>query len=291
MRILFITQWFDPEPSFKGLTLAKALQKQGHDVEVLTGFPNYPGGHIYPGYRLRVLQRQLIDGIHINRVLLYPSHDLNPLRRIANYLSFALSATVLGPFVTRPADIAYVYHPPASVGLPAIVMHLLRGIPFIYDVQDLWPETLAATGMLSHPALLEMVDFWCRLVYRFSAKIIVLSPGFKEYLVKRGIPAHKIEIIYNWCDESIFYPHEPDNILVTKYCREEWINIVFAGTMGKAQALDTVLDAASILKTYRTKVRFILVGGGHRTQRIHNVYIPPRVEIQLLVLSKLRPTN
>ena len=90
MKILLLTQWFDPEPTFKGLAFAKELKRQGHDVQVLTGFPNYPGGKIYDGYKLKLYQREEVDGISILRVALYPNHDSSALKRIFNYISFRL---------------------------------------------------------------------------------------------------------------------------------------------------------------------------------------------------------
>src|SRR5664280_1833743 len=115
MRILFLTQWFDPEPTFKGLAFARELVRRGHEVEVLTGFPNYPGGRVYPGYRIRLRQREVVDGIRITRVALYPSHDRSAVGRVANYLSFAISAATIGVCSVRRADVAYVYHPPATI--------------------------------------------------------------------------------------------------------------------------------------------------------------------------------
>ena len=192
MRILMLTQWFDPEPTFKGLAFAKELVRLGHEVEVLTGFPNYPGGELYEGYKIRLIQRENIDGISVLRVPLYPSHDGSALRRIANYVSFAFSAAFIGALLVKPADVMYVYHPPATVGFAASVIGMVRRIPFVYDIQDLWPDTLAATGMLNNPSILKLVDSGCRFIYRHAAKIVVLSPGFKEMLITRGVPAKKI---------------------------------------------------------------------------------------------------
>jgi len=126
LRILLLTQWFDPEPTFKGLAFARALTARGHTVEALTGFPNYPGGRVYDGYRVRVRQRETIDGIRVTRVPLYPSHDGSSVRRIANYASFAACATLLGPFSVSKPDVVYVYHPPGTIGLPAWVIGALR---------------------------------------------------------------------------------------------------------------------------------------------------------------------
>src|ERR1035437_6324489 len=111
MRILLLTQWFDPEPTFKGLLFAREFAARGHDVEVLTGFPNYPGGDVYPGYRIRPWVREQIDGVSILRVALYPSHDKSAFGRVLNYTSFAISAALIGTALIRKPDVVYVYNP------------------------------------------------------------------------------------------------------------------------------------------------------------------------------------
>ncbi len=265
MRILILSQWFDPEPTFKGMVFARELVRLGHDVEVLTGFPNYPGGKLYPGYRVRFLQREVVDGISIIRVPLYPSHDGSALRRILNYASFAFSAAIIGPLVVRKADVAYVYHPPATVALPAMVLRGVRGIPFVYDIQDLWPDTLASTGMVNSRCILACVDLFCHLTYRMASKVVVLSPGFRRRLLERGVPAGKLALIYNWCDEAKIVPtvagYEEPSL-------DGYFNVIFAGTMGKAQALDAVLEAAQILKERLPKVQFVMVGGGIQVEHL-----------------------
>lgn len=270
MRILMLTQWFDPEPTFKGLAFAKELVRLGHEVEVLTGFPNYPGGKLYDGYKIRIIQREIIDGISVLRVPLYPSHDGSALKRIANYFSFALSAAFMGALLVKPADVMYVYHPPATVGFAATIISMVRRIPFVYDIQDLWPDTLVATGMLKNPGILRLVDTGCRVIYRQAAKIVVLSPGFKEMLVTLGIPAKKIEVIYNWCDEANIQREDNGTGLDERFGLAGKFNIVFAGTMGKAQALDAVLDAAMILSVSQPNVQFVFVGGGIDVERLRN---------------------
>ena len=146
MRILMLSQFFAPEPDFKGLPFARELVRRGHEVEVLTGFPNYPGGKLYPGYRRAALAAGDY-GRHCRQPRgPYPSHDRSALRRAANYASFALSASLLGPWLVKKPDVVYVYHPPATVGLPAMVLRALRGCPVVYDVQDLWPDTVASSG-------------------------------------------------------------------------------------------------------------------------------------------------
>jgi len=262
MRILILSQWYDPEPTFKGLLFAKELSKLGHSVEVLTGFPNYPGGKLYDGYKIKFFQREVISDIPVIRVPLYPSHDSNPIKRILNYTSFALSASLLGFFLVKRPDVIYVYHPPATIGLPALFLHLLRRAPFVYDIQDLWPDTLAASGMLDNSAALWIIEKWCRFIYSQAAKIVVLSPGFREMLIRRGVPEHKIEVIYNWCEDDKIQATARNEDLAREFGMVGRFNIVFAGTMGKAQALDAVLDAALLLRDKLSKVQFVFVGGG-----------------------------
>jgi colanic acid biosynthesis glycosyl transferase WcaI len=262
MRILFITQWFQPESFFKGLPFAKELLKLGHEVEVLTGFPNYPDGKIYNGYKLRFLQRETIDGVSVIRVPLYPSHDKSGWRRFLNYVSFAFSAAIIGPWVVKKADVAYVYHPPATVGFPAAVIKLLRRIPFVYDIQDMWPDTLTATGMFNNKPGLWLVDKWCRFVYWEANKITVLSSGFKTTLVERGVSGDKVKVIYNWVDDTLFKPAPKNTALAAKLGLDGKFNIVFAGNIGKAQALEAVLAAANILKEEFPNLRFVFVGTG-----------------------------
>ena len=250
MRVVFLTQWFDPEPgAVRGLPLARWLAARGHDVQVLTGVPNYPGGRVYPGYRMRLWQREVMDGVPVLRVPLYPSHDPSARGRVANYTSFALSAATLGAALVGRGDVAYVYHPPATVGLPAIVLKALRGIPFVYHIADMWPESVVDSGMLGNGALRRGVERllsrWCHAVYRHSSTITVLSPGFKQLLVDRGVPADKIRVIYNWTDEAMFFPHGRDETLARELGLDGHFNIVYAGNLGPFQGLSTVVRAAT----------------------------------------------
>jgi glycosyltransferase involved in cell wall biosynthesis len=268
MRILMVSQWFTPEPIFKGLPFAKALRDRGHDVQVLTGFPNYPEGKLYPGYRQRLLRRETMEGIPVLRVPLYPSHDESAFRRAANYASFAISAASIGLFAVKPADVMYVYHPPATVAFPAIAIGWMRRIPFVYDIQDLWPDTLGSTGMMDNGFILKMMDRWCRVTYRAAARVVVLSPGFKSKLVERGVPPEKIDVIYNWCDESGIVKGPRDEELAGKLGLAGRFNVVFAGTMGKVQSLDSVLEAAEAVAVRRPGVQFVFMGGGIEVDRL-----------------------
>ena len=266
MRILYATQWLEPEPILKGIDFAKLLRARGHDVRVVTGFPNYPGGKLYPGYRLKLIRRDVVDGIPIDRVPLYPSHSRSAVGRIFNYVSLAISLMVYGLVVLRRPDVMYVYHPPLTVGLAAAVIAAVRRIPFVYAIHDMWPDTLAATGMISNRVVLRVVDRLCHWVYARADRIVVVSPGFKRILCERGIPNSKIEVIYNWANEADTQPGGDGDL--TTFALEERFNIVFAGNMGAAQGLDTVLRAAKIVESVAPKVQFILVGDGIDADRL-----------------------
>lgn len=261
MRILFLSQFFQPEPIFKGLPLARALQEAGHQVEVLTTWPNYPGGKIYPGYRPRLLQREWMDGILVTRVPVFPSHDASPVRRMANYLSFAASAAAFTPFVASP-HLVYVYNL-VTLGLAARIARLVHRSRVVLDVQDLWPESVLSSGMLRNGGAGRVLSHWCKYEYDSVDRLTVLSPGFKRHLVALGIPHEKIDVVYNWCDESdVRLTVAEAAQLRDKLGFAGRFNVVFAGTMGKMQALDTVIGAARELQHRRPQVRFTLVGGG-----------------------------
>ncbi|MBS0512580.1 MAG: sugar transferase [Proteobacteria bacterium] len=265
-RVLLLTQWFDPEPTFKGLVFARELVRQGFDVEVVTGFPNYPGGKLYPGYKLKLLQREVIDGVRVTRVPLYPSHDQGAVGRILNYVSFAASSLLYGLFGARRPDVIYAYHPPLTVGICASLIRLVRRIPVVYDIQDMWPDTLRATGMFSNEKALRVVSRVCDWVYRRVDQLVVLSPGFKRLLIERGVPEQKIEVIYNWCAEDSLAA--PTCALPSAFPGSDTFKILFAGNMGKAQALDAVLDAAALVQVQAPAMRFVFVGGGVEVSRL-----------------------
>jgi len=284
MRILIISQWFDPEPAdVKGLPFARELARRGHEVVVITGFPNYPGGKVYPGYRIKCWERESRDGIDVIRVPLYPSHGLSKWGRILNYTSFALAASTIGLFVAGRADVVYIYHPPATVALPALLARLLWRTPCVIDIADLWPDAIQATGMIRNATILRAIGSFSNIVNRLVNRIVVLSPGFRQRLLERGLPAKKVEVIYNWSrmdgappTTAVLAGHEAV-LLKGKF------NVLFAGNMGPAQALSTVVATAGIMRDSHREVQFVFVGGGIDAEalrasasRLPNVLFLPR---------------
>lgn len=284
MRLLFLTQWFDPEPTPKGLEFARQLVRRGFEVEVVTGFPNYPGGKVYAGYHIRPIQRETLNGVQITRLPLYPSHDSSKLGRMLNYVSFMLSALIYVLFIARRPDVSYVYHPPLTVGLVGGLLKLLRRVPFVLDVQDLWPHTLRATGMVNSDRVLSLVGCICSWMYRRASHIVVNSPGFERTLISDGVPAEKVQVIYNWAAEAMLYSGDGD----VPRCLQQpgRFKCLFAGTMGRAQGIEVLLLAAARLAREAPRVSIYIIGGGIESEMLAahaarmglaNVVVLPRV--------------
>ncbi|UGU14385.1 glycosyltransferase family 4 protein [Sinomicrobium kalidii] len=270
MRILFIKQLFNPEPTAKSLDFAKELKKRGHKVQVLTGFPSYPLGKIYEGYRQKLWQREVMEGIEVIRVPIYPSQSDNGMKRMLHYLSYAFSASLLGPFLVKRPDVAFVYQGAIPVGIPAIVFKWFRGVPFVYDINDLWPETVAVSGMMKNKRLLKLINVWCSFNYRKASKITVATPGFKQRLIEKGVPEYKISFVPNWSRDK-YSEEELDEQLKENYFPRDKFHVLYAGNLGVVQALDIVLEVAQQLKQEgNSNIQFTLLGGGADEARLKN---------------------
>jgi len=262
MKILYLSQFFTPEGSLMGINVARAFQELGHSVEVLTGFPNYPTGKIYPGYKLRFRQVEMMDGIKVVRVPLYPSHDRSTVRRILNYSSFSLSAATIGPFGLQNPDLVFCYNLP-TLGLPISLFRLFYRSKIVVAVLDLWPESVTESGMLKSRFLNRILSWNCNRFYKKADGLTVISEGFRDNLLARGVAPEKIEVVYNWCNEKEIgevnreKPREPGTPFT----------VLFAGNMSGMQRLDTVLDAAGLLKD-RREIAFRFIGNGTEVERL-----------------------
>jgi colanic acid biosynthesis glycosyl transferase WcaI len=267
MHILFVTQWYYPEPGTVTKELAETLHAHGHRVTVLTGFPNYPTGKLHPDYPLRLFRRETIGGVSVVRVPLYPDHGKSAIRRILNYVSFSLSCLLIAPWLLlKRADIVHVYNL-ITLGPPAWLLSRLHRAPLTYEIQDLWPESLAATGMLTKPWILGLVDRFARWVYRRTSAIRVISPGMLDHLIGKGVPRGHLRAIPNWIDTETYRPVPADGALAEKLGLAGRFNVMFAGNIGFAQNLETVIEAGELLGGM-PDVQFVLVGDGADLQRL-----------------------
>ncbi len=261
MRILALSQWYPPEPDIRAGVLARELADRGHAVTALTGFPNYPNGRIYPGYEQRLRSVERDGAARVVRVPLYPSHSHSAFGRVLTYGTFAASAMLLGGPATGSIDVVWAYHPPITTGLAAVVIGAARRAPFVFEIQDMWPETLAATGMVRGGAFLSGVGAMARWIYERAAAISVISPGFKRNLIAKGVSGEKIVVIPNWADETVYRPMPRDPTAARAAGLPTGFIVLYAGNMGPAQDLLNVLRAAKQL-TDLAEVRFVFVGDG-----------------------------
>jgi glycosyltransferase involved in cell wall biosynthesis len=289
MRVLLISQFYPPEPFFRH-EIASYLAQRGHRVTTITAFPNYPQGKVYKGYRQRPWQWEEIEGARVLRLPLFPDHSKSGLRRALSYFSFAASASCFGSALCGPADVAWVYDPPLVTGIPALWIKRLRRIPFVFEIQDLWPETLEATGMVRSRAVLRIVDSLADRIYRQASGIIVSAPGMADTLVEKGVARSKVHLIPNWIDETLFRPLPSDPAVAERFGMAGKFNVVFAGNLGLAQCLETVLDAARELSDVHD-VQFVIAGDGVQEKplkdmtqalRLRNVIFLGRQPLELM---------
>ncbi len=283
-RILYLSQWCWPEPASHAIEFCRDLQARGYEVEVLTGFPNYPSGKLAPGYRLAPYQREQIEGVTVHRVFLYPSHDRSSFGRALNYLSFFLSAFLFCLFRSGRFDLIYVYHPPITTGLAAALAGFFWRKPFLLEVQDLWPDSVAASGMAATGGLARILDPVCRFVYKRAALVLSQSEGMAARLVERGVPPERADVFFNWADEEAARANGLHDTASLNF--EGRFNFVYAGNLGLVQALEVLIEAAQSLETSAPHIQLTLIGEGAervrlealvRERGVRNVQILPGV--------------
>ncbi|TWH90533.1 glycosyltransferase involved in cell wall biosynthesis [Sphingobium wenxiniae] len=266
LRLLYISQWFEPEPILKGASFVKGLESRGYHVQSITGFPHYPHGKVYPGYRLTFHKHDMAGGVPVERVLLYPNHSRSSILRIVNYFSFAFSAGVFGALRSRQFDVAYVY-PPIPAALATAAVCALRRRPYVMDIQDLWPDSVVSSGMPGVRWMERAIHMLCRIAYRRAAMIVAQSQGIADRLIERGVPRDKIHVIYNWAHEDVPAPQ----IDQARYGFEGRFNIVYAGNLGIVQGLDTLIEATKIAARSVPNIRLTLIGNGVEADRLRDL--------------------
>lgn len=268
-RILYLSQWCWPEPANQAIKVARALKDRGYKVEILTGFPNYPSGKLALGYKLSLYQKEEIEGVAVHRVFLHPSHDRSSLGRAVNYISFFFSALVFCLFNIGRFDLIYVYHPPITTGLAAALAGLVRRKPFVLEVQDLWPDSVAASGMAATGILARILSPICKFVYRRAALVLGQSKGMAQRLVERGAPPNRTEVFFNWADEDAARANGYYDIQSLNF--DNRFNFVYAGNLGVVQALDVLIEASHSLAEKDPRILLTLIGDGAERARLEDL--------------------
>jgi glycosyltransferase involved in cell wall biosynthesis len=263
MRLLIVSQYFHPE-NFRINELVRDLAAAGHQLTVVTGKPNYPDGKLFPGYRALGVQRDVYEGAEVVRLPLVPRGRRSGLRLAINYLSFVLSGYLLAPLALhgRTFDAVFVYAPsPLLQALPAVFLAWLRRAPLIVWVQDLWPESLAATGYVRNRILLRLVEAVVRYIYRHTDSILIQSEGFRAPIARLVLDPRRVRYYPNSAEAIFGALDEGEGGGELPAAIRRRFSIVFAGNIGSAQAVATIVDAAELLAG-RPEIHFFLVGSG-----------------------------
>ncbi len=269
MKILYVSQYFPPEmgaPAGRVAELSRLWVESGHDTTVLTGFPNHPTGIVPPEFRRkfrRLVTRENVRGVSIVRTWLLPFPNRKAYERMLNYSSFCASSAITGMFLNQP-DVVIATSPQLLVGLSGWWLARCKRVPFVFEVRDLWPESLAAVGVgtgnsLLHRSLASIAGF----LYRNCDRVVVVTPAFKKYLIEHWrVPEEKISVVENGVDANLFSSLPPNLALQRDLGLEDKFVVSYIGTMGNAHGLETLLEAASLLRERAPNVVFLLVGEG-----------------------------
>ncbi len=268
MHILFLTDNFPPEvnaPASRTFEHCREWVKAGHRVTVITCAPNFPKGKVFDGYRNRLWQHERMEGIEVIRVWSYITANEGFARRVLDYLSFMLSAILAGPWV-RGVDVIVGTSPQFFTACAAYVVSRLKGVPYVFELRDLWPESIKAVGAMKDSRLIRMLERLEMFLYRKSAAVVSVTESFKRVLVRRGIDGSKIHVVTNGVDISQFKPRAKDAELTRRLGLEGKFVAGYIGTHGMAHALETLLEAADRLRG--KDFAFIFLGDGARKQAL-----------------------
>lgn len=289
MRILVVSQYFWPEV-FRINEVAASLVERGVDVEVLTGKPNYPEGHVYDGYRVWGCHYAQFCGVKLSRVPLIPRGKKSSLRLAINYLSFILFGTICGAWMQRRKryDVIFVYGlSPILQSLPALFLAWLKRAPVVIWVQDLWPQSLSATGYVRNPLVLRLVETVVRYIYKRADLLLVQSQAFVDP-VRALAPATPIAYYPNSVDSSFAVPATVQVPEVSGL--DAPFAVLFAGNIGTAQAVEVIVDAATRLSNH-PEIQFVVLGDGSRrdwmleqvaVRNLTNLHLPGRFPVETM---------
>ena len=266
MKILIVSQYFWPE-NLKINDVAKGLVEKGYDVSVLTGLPNYPNGKIYNGYSFPKNKKENHKGITIYRSPLIPRGNGSGVRLFLNYFSLAILASLRVLFIKSNFDKILVYEvSPVTIGIPAIIAKYRFKAPIFFWVQDLWPASVIAAGGITNKFIINLISKLTRFIYQHCEKILVQSKAFIPYILNQNVSNSKIIYLPN-STESFYNKVDVKNKF-KKLMPEEGPILMFAGNIGEAQGLNTMIKSASYLNDSGVKVNWVILGDGRQKELI-----------------------
>jgi glycosyltransferase involved in cell wall biosynthesis len=265
LRLLFFSHYFPPEgnaPASRTYEMCRRWVREGHQVTVITSAPNHPHGVLYPGYKNRLISRQVVDGIDVVRVWTFLAANKGKKRRALNFLSYMLTAIFVGLFVKRP-NLVIATSPQFFCGWAGVVVSFLRKLPFVLEIRDIWPESIVAVGAMKKRLPLRILEWLERRMYASAKRIVTVGEGYRDRLVERGVPPEKLSVVTNGVDEEIFIPRAGDPALRDRYALNGSFVCAYIGTVGMACGLDVVLRAGDALRRKgRSDIKFLIVGDG-----------------------------
>jgi glycosyltransferase involved in cell wall biosynthesis len=275
MHILFLTDNFPPEvnaPASRTHEHCRAWVAAGHRVTVVTCAPNFPTGRLHKGYSNKLWQQETVDGIRVIRVWTYIARNDGFGRRIIDYLSFMVSATVAG-LLTRAVDVVVGTSPQFFTACAACLVGGLKRRPFVFELRDIWPESIKAVGAMRQSIALTLLEKLELLLYRRAARIVSVTHSFRRTLAQRGVDAGKIDVVTNGVDINRFSPRPKDVQLVQSLGLQDKFVAGYIGTHGMAHGLETLLEAAERIQRVPGGERFriVLLGDGARRNELRGM--------------------
>ncbi len=264
MRILLLTLYFKPDIAANAVImteLAEYLAKLGHHLTVVTSMPHYDRNRVWPEYRGKLYVREVFNDLDVRRVYLcVPRRKESLLGRVLNYATFNTLSVIVGA-LTGQYDVVLTPSPPLTNGLTAYFLSRLRGVPYVYNVQDLYPDVAIRLRLLTNPRAVAFFRWMERFVYRKAAGISVISEGFRRNLLSKGVPTNKLHVIPNFVDPSWVQPLARQNRFSRQHGLDECFVVLFAGNIGFSQGLEQILEVATLLADY-SDILFFIVGDG-----------------------------
>ena len=285
MHILFLTDNFPPEvnaPASRTFEHCREWVKAGHRVTVVTCAPNFPKGKVFDGYRNKLWQTETVEGIRVIRVWSYITANEGFLRRILDYQSYMLSAIIASIFVRR-VDLIIGTSPQFFTACAAYVVSRYKFRPYIFELRDLWPESIKAVGAMKNERAIRFLEWVEMFLYRKSAKVVSVTRSFKDILMRRGIDGGKIEVITNGVDISQFKPRPKDPELTAKLGMQGKFVAGYIGTHGLAHGLETLLAAAERLRGQ--DIVFLFLGDGARKDALRQMAAEKKLDNVVFVDS------
>lgn len=269
MHILFLSHYFPPEvnaPASRTFEHCRQWIRQGHEVTVITCAPHHPMGKIYPGYRNRLVQTEVQEGIRVVRVLTYITANEGFLKRTFNYVFYAFMAILVSPWL-RKADVVVSTSPQFFNGLAGYLVSRIKRAPWLLEIRDLWPESIVAVGALKNPRLIAWLEALERFAYRKASHVVVVTHAFKKHVCQTGIPEDRVTVIPNGVDLALFVRSDVDEAYKAELGVSGKFVAAYVGTHGMAHGLDTLLDAAELLSA-RDDIVILTAGDGAERRRL-----------------------